>query len=181
MKIIICGKIGAGKTTATKIMRTITGTSSIDADDVARSLYRDNNEIRKGVEKILEEEIIDKNGNLKKELFRKKFRENPGKIKSLDELLHPAVEKILIENLNNQNIFIETPVFLEKLFSKADRVLEIRARKEIRKKRSGFANYFFEIMDSRQENDFGGDFIINNEKGKLELELEIGSFLGLKP
>ena len=177
MKIIICGKIGAGKTTATGFLRSITNIPSIDADDIAKNLYKKNGDLRQKIESIFRCEIFSKGEVIDKASFRKELVKNPDKIKEIDSLVHPRVEKILLEYFEkNEKIFIETPVFLSHLFGAAEKVLEIKASKEIRKKRSGFEDDFFEIMNERQRNNFPSKEEIVNEDSKDLLKKKILGF-----
>jgi dephospho-CoA kinase len=92
LKIGITGGIGSGKTTACKIFETL-GIPIYYADERAKALYLENDNLRAGVIALFGEKVYLENGDFNRKLVADEAFKNPEILKKLNTLVHPAVLK----------------------------------------------------------------------------------------
>ncbi len=90
LKIGITGGIGSGKTTVCRLFETL-GIPVYYADDRAKWLMQNDEELVQGLKNLFGEKVYDKNNNLnRKHLASIIFHDN-AKLKALEALVHPKV------------------------------------------------------------------------------------------
>lgn len=92
MRIGITGQIGAGKSTAARILQDM-GAFLIDADQIGREVVETDFALRTKLSKAFGDDVIDEQGSLKRDLVAlRAFSSEEGK-KRLDRLVHPYLLK----------------------------------------------------------------------------------------
>lgn len=167
-KIAITGNLASGKSTVARIFQEY-GAYVVDADEIVHSLLSPNTPIGKKVIELLGPEIVVGN-----QIDRKKISEivfsDLKKLRSLEKILHPAVEQEINRRFNNvknnpsYKIFIaEVPLLYEAGMEKDfDSVIAVIADEDIARKRS--TNNRFTERHARQYSDKASkaDFVITN-------------------
>ncbi len=140
LKIGITGGIGSGKTTVCKIFHLL-GVPIYYADDEAKKLLDQNENVRSGILKKFGNEVLNSNGLIdRKELASIVFN-NKEKLDQLNGIIHPAVaehfEEWLQKNKNAKYILKEAAILFESNAYKAvDRVITVVAPLELKIERA---------------------------------------------
>jgi dephospho-CoA kinase len=92
LKIGITGGIGSGKTTVCKIFETL-GIPVYYADDRAKALYLENDDLKQNVIQLFGTESYFSDGQLNRKLVADAVFENSELLKKLNALVHPVVQK----------------------------------------------------------------------------------------
>lgn len=90
IKIGITGGIGSGKTTVCQIFETI-GIPVYYADEQAKALMTDNNELVNAIKRLLGKEAYRKDGSLDRKFIAEVVFSDKAKLDQLNALVHPAV------------------------------------------------------------------------------------------
>lgn len=133
-KIGITGGIGSGKTTVMQHIASL-GFPVYYSDIRAKDLMQ-TDEIMQQIQSIFEENVIENNRLNRKKIASIVF-ENPEKLKKLNQIIHPAVErdfeKFVYENRHQDFIFYESALMIETgNYKQFDKVILITAPIEIR-------------------------------------------------
>ena len=102
MLIGITGQIGAGKTTAANILKTM-GAVVIDADEIGRSVVESNPQLLRKLVKSFGNQILTKAGNLRRKNLAELAFANSKNRKLLNRLVHPYLLKELRKKLKNEH------------------------------------------------------------------------------
>ena len=138
-KIIgITGSLATGKTLATDVFVSL-GAERVDADKIAHTLLRENEEIKKKIVNLFGEEVL--SGS---EIDRKKLREavfsDREKLKELSRATHPVIiEKIKeeVEKSSKEVIALDAPLLIEAgLHEYVDIVVVVASSEETQVKRA---------------------------------------------
>lgn len=124
----LTGGIGSGKTTIMKMFEDI-GIDCIDADQVAREVVEPGTQALAHIEAHFGSDFILSDGNLNRQLLRKKIFSDPDSKAWINNLLHPLIREQMIAQLSTAKSpysILVAPLLLEnKLTSMVDRVLVI--------------------------------------------------------
>ncbi len=98
-KIGITGTIGAGKSWVGKILET-QGIPVLDTDQVVATLYQEDNELKSRLTEAFGADILAASGSIDKAKLRHLVFGSPEKLKTLEKMVHPLVEKRIEAFLN---------------------------------------------------------------------------------
>ena len=135
MRIIgLTGGIGSGKSTVLKLFKDL-GVKTYSADRVAKKLVNSDHKLIDLIKASFGESIYDDNKLDSKKLSKIVFT-NPEKLKTLNSIIHPAVDidfKNFIE-INNENYIVKEAaiIFETKSENKYDKIILVRTPLEIR-------------------------------------------------
>ena len=134
LRIGLTGGIGTGKTTVTDLFADLS-VPVIDADKISHEVETKG---QPGYKKIIEQfgsDIIDKNGDLRRDHLRKLIFNNPELKQQLESIIHPEVRKIIKERINKVRhpyCIISIPLLFESGLQKSvDRILVIDAPEKL--------------------------------------------------
>ena len=184
INIALTGKIASGKSLATKLFKEL-GASCISSDLIVKELY----------EKESVKDLISKTLNIKfkgKIVDRDSLRDhlllNPKDKRKLEKIVHPLVEKEIVNFLNNEINpirVVEVPLLFEaKLDHYFDTIIVVDISKEKQLERltsrdKNKAQYLLEINKTNKidENKNKATYLIDNNGDKKELEKQIKQIL----
>lgn len=138
----ITGDIGAGKSTAAKILAEKLSAFLIDADKITASLWHNEN-VKKIFVSRFGNEILDPSGEIiKSEISRRIFSDNR-EYKFCNSVLHPLVMSELEKQsqeaeIKNQNLVLEIPLLFEACETRPawiDKIIYVAAKFETRLRR----------------------------------------------
>ncbi len=170
----ITGGIGSGKTTAAKIFESL-GIPIYIADEKARTLTAENPEILSYIRETYGDGVFDENGALLRKKLGEKVFGDKEKLKALNEVIHPIVNRDFKEWTAQQDapyVLKEAAVLFESgNYTNCDYVILVVAPKEIRinrvMKRSGLSREDIEARMHHQWSDDDklalSDFVIHND------------------
>lgn len=174
LKIGLTGGIASGKSTVSNIFSEL-GVPVIDADTISHQLVARDKPALDEIKKVFGNKILDKNGELDRNIMRDIIFNNQKAREQLENILHPLVyEEIekMVKKLTNPYCIICVPLLLEtKAGNKVDRILVIDVPENIQLERAALRDRsnimdIRKIMDtqvSRQERlDAADDIIIND-------------------
>ena len=105
MKVIgITGGVGAGKSSVLALLKEMCSCDIIQADLVARNIYKSGNIGFKKVVDIFGEQIVGENGEINRSLLADIIFKNPNKRIVLNSIIHPLVKQEIINQINNHKI-----------------------------------------------------------------------------
>ncbi|MCE1199272.1 MAG: dephospho-CoA kinase [Marinilabiliales bacterium] len=92
LTIGVTGGIGSGKTTVCKVFKVL-GVPVFHADQEAKRLQNENNEIKDGLKSIFGSEIYDKMGQLNRQMLASFIFNNVSLLQRVNQLVHPIVHR----------------------------------------------------------------------------------------
>ncbi len=143
MKLIgLTGSIATGKSTVAKMFEDL-GFYVIDADEIVHKIYRKGEEGYLKVLEVFGPNILNENGDIDRKKLGRVVLENKEKLKLLESIVHPLVEKKRWEILKaietkdpNAIVIYDVPLLFEKgLKSLFDCVIVVYAPKEVQIRR----------------------------------------------
>lgn len=144
MKVIgITGGVGAGKSSLLKHLIDKYKAHVIFADEVAHRVTEPGNEAYKELIDLFGEELIIADGHIDKQFMAKKMFDNPLLRKQVNEIIHPAVKRAILSEINivrekqeTSFIFIEAALLIEDHYDLiCDELWYIHADENVRRKR----------------------------------------------
>lgn len=112
----LTGGIGSGKTAVSNHLATL-GAHIIDADELAHQLTRPNGQAMPAIERAFGAQAIQSDGSMNRDYIRKLVFEQPTQRKTLEHILHPAIEHHMREALRQPTHtyhVLVIPLLLEK-------------------------------------------------------------------
>ncbi len=183
-KVAVTGGFASGKTTVCQILKKY-GAYVVDSDAIVHRLLSLDTAIGKQVVSLLGTEIITGNQINRKKIAKLVFS-NPHKLKALEVILHPAVQKEIaasfdkIQDLPQYTFFAaEVPLLFEaKMEDDFDWVIAVRTDPKVAKERLG-QDLEFDRRMARQLADKTekADFIIDNDGDIQSLEKQIKTII----
>jgi dephospho-CoA kinase len=180
LKIGITGGIGSGKTTVCKIFETL-GIPIYYADDRAKALMIENQELIQKIKNIFGENAYLNAGVLNRQYISDEAFKNPDKLKALNAAVHPAVledgEKWHLNQKDVPYTLKEAALLFESgSYMQLDKIITVFAPKELRVERvllrGGLKREDIEARIAKQMPDEEkvkrADFVIDND-GKKSL------------
>lgn len=180
----VTGGIGSGKSVVCDFLKKF-GCKIINADEIAKQLYRKNEKLKRSLKKEFGKIIYDKHENVSIDKLREVTFKNFRILRRVDEIVHPFVIKAILDSYHKikRGIVVnEAALILESGFDKyLDIVVLISTRKELRIKRvikrSGLARKEIEEIISLQlpekEKIKLSDIIIRNNGTKTLLKQNV--------
>lgn len=178
----LTGGIGAGKTTATNYLETLS-IPVIDTDLIARTLVAPNSECLALIATHFGNSILKPDGSLDRKKLRKIILQNSSKKKWLESLLHPKIHKMVLNEINavKAPIVVVVIPLLHENYEKYKNILEqvilIESPEELQisrvKERDNVTeNDVLKIIQSQanaQNRHKIADIVINNQNTKESL------------
>ncbi|MFH0790909.1 MAG: dephospho-CoA kinase [Candidatus Omnitrophota bacterium] len=128
----ITGGFGTGKTTVSELFKSL-GAKVIDADKIAHELIRPRTVIYGKIIKLFGEKILRKNKSIDRSRVSKSVFDDPKLLKRLNKIVHPAVEKVIKEQVQycRQNlILLDIPLLFEaKLEYLVDKIIVVKTNR----------------------------------------------------
>ena len=182
MFLAITGAIGSGKTYVSNIFKEY-GFEVVDSDKLVLKSYEDE-DVKRQLQEVFGCVVADK---VDKKILKEKLNKN--NIQTLNNIIHPFVEKEIIKlKESNQNILVEVPLLFEvcfdSLFDYTICVVTNRFKRQSNLKKRDKNNYkFIKMLEkaqfSQKEKAKQADFIIKNKKGDLKLKEQISAIIDL--
>lgn len=186
-KIGLTGGIGTGKSTVLNFFKA-QGVKTIDADKIAKELVRPGQDALAIVVKSFGNKIIDKGGNLDRKKLGDIVFSDKSKLNQLNEIMH----QLIINEMNKKaeylkkngcnTVIFDVPLLIEtNFYKKMDEVWLVYADNKSVINRVIVRNNLSELkVKQRIESQMSidekknyADVIINNNKGILNLEVEL--------
>lgn len=134
LKIAITGSMGSGKSAVCAIIKKA-GWPLISADEVVADLYDFDTFVKTRLKDLYGEEVIEDHKVSRKVLFSRMMESEKDK-KRIEALIHPLVEKKILEYFANQDsklLFAEIPLLYESQWQdKFDQVWVVTADEDVR-------------------------------------------------
>ena len=192
IKIAITGNIGTGKTTVSKIIKSL-GYNVFESDEAVKRIF-EKKDIVQRIKKsfgTLESELFDDTGNIDKSELGNLVFSNKDKLKKLEKIVHPEIwkmqKKFAYDNSENRVVFFDIPLLFEKgLQKKYDYIFYTYVSYKIQKKRvlerKNMTEEKFRNIIKNQINYMNIDksmisLKLNTQKDKNIISEEIKSFL----
>ncbi len=186
LKVGLTGNIASGKSIVQSYIEK-KGIPVIDADWICHRLMDDNEEVIEKVKKLFEgKDIFLEDGRLGRHKIGLIVFSDPEKMEALEDILHPLVEKKILEffeeNEGEEIVVASVPLlFEENMQNLFDRTILVCADKKIRLQRlmtrRGYPlEHAIERINaqvSQEEKRNLADFIIENNNNLIELETQI--------
>ncbi|MBR7105532.1 MAG: dephospho-CoA kinase [Opitutales bacterium] len=117
MKIALTGAMGCGKS-ATRQAFEMAGTKVLDADKLAHFVLENDSTVIKSVKALLGDDTYE-NGKPNRQKIAQAVFSDSKKLQALEEIIHPAIEKIWTSAMqDNQIVVVEIPLLFEKKLEK---------------------------------------------------------------
>ncbi|PKL17660.1 MAG: dephospho-CoA kinase [Spirochaetae bacterium HGW-Spirochaetae-5] len=118
MRVGVTGIFASGKGTVCELFREL-GAEVIDTDIIAREIMEPGQDGLKSVIEKFGPDFINPDGTLDRRGFANSVFGNKEKVRILNEITHPAIQKIVEERSSGKGIFmINTPLLFESGFDK---------------------------------------------------------------
>lgn len=135
LKIGLTGNIGSGKSTVSKIFRTI-GKQIFEADIVAKNLL-DSDEVKTALVNQFTDNILDLEGNINRKKLAGIIFNDTGSMEFVNKLIHPRVHKKFFEWLSLKDdesyVLYEAAIIIETgYYSELDKTIVVTAPEEVR-------------------------------------------------
>ena len=170
MKIIgITGGIGAGKSAVLSQMEALEGVYVIEADKLAHTLLSPGHECYSEVVKCFGTDILDEEQSIDRGALRKLVMNSPEKLNLLNAIVHPAVKKYIVDDIEQKKSLcykyyvIEAALLIQDGYRNiCDEIWYIYADKDVRIKR---------LLDSRgYTRQTAEEFIKNQPEDKYYID-----------
>lgn len=134
----LTGGIGSGKTAVSNMFHKL-GVPIIDADVIAHQIVEPGQAALKKIHQQFGDEIINDNGQLKRNTLRQIIFEDSEKRERLENILHPAIKKKMLSKAKKLNthycIFVIPLLFEARQQHLVNRILVIDTPDKLRRKR----------------------------------------------
>lgn len=113
MKIIgITGGIGTGKSTLLKLLKNDYGAYIVEADRLAHELMMPEGAAYKRIVRTFGTDILNEDGTINRESLGAIVFKREEALKQLNEIVHPAVKKYILEDIEQKKEREETPYYV---------------------------------------------------------------------
>ena len=186
MKIIgITGGIGAGKSCVLREIEVLDGTFVIEADKLAHILLSPRHDCYTDVVSCFGNEILSEDQSIDRAALRKLVMNNPEKLRQLNALVHPAVKKYIVNDIEKKRdlgykyYVIEAALLIQDGYKNiCDEIWYIYADKDIRidrllKSRGYSRQTAEEFIKNQPEDEYfieNSDRVIDNSGTPEELQ-----------
>ena len=192
IKIAITGNIGTGKTTVSKIIKSL-GYNVFESDEAVKRIFEKKDIIQRIKKSFgtLESELFDDTGNIDKSELGNLVFSNKDKLKKLEKIVHPEIwkmqKKFAYDNSENRVVFFDiTLLFVKGLQKKYDYIFYTYVSYKIQKKRvlerknmteEKFRNIIKNQINYKNIDKSMISLKLNTQKDKNIISEEIKSFL----
>ncbi len=168
----LTGPLSSGKSTVLGVCNKL-GIATLSSDDIVHEIYKDNKVIKK-INQITSQNFV---GEVDRTILREYLINNPKKVKSVDNYIHPLVKgRILKEMAKNKNdhMVIEVPLLFETGFDNLfDYTIAVSVNDNIRETHLQNKDL---LKLNKKDNDYyttKADIIIENNSDLDNLEKQI--------
>ncbi len=185
LEVGLTGGIGSGKSTAASIF-VKNGASLIDADQIVKDLQRPGEQVFDAMVSKWGNKILSNEGQLDRQLVANIVFSEPEELKTLNEIVHPAVRDEMLRrreaHLDTDNtVILEIPLLVESGYRNFDAIVVIDVETEIAvqrlKKYRSFeeedARNRIERQVSRESRTEIADYVIENNSSLDDFQEEI--------
>lgn len=177
----VTGGIGSGKSLVCGFFKELGG-EIFYADKIARELYATNANLRNDIIKEFGKQILDENGRISFEKFRKLVFKSDANQKRVNSIVHPFTIKEILQRTKQSKsklVFIEAALIFESGFEKyLDYTIEVFATVEERIRRVRQRNKLsastirsiIKLQMPEKEKLEKADFVIKNNSARRELK-----------
>jgi len=137
MTILVTGRMGAGKSQVLDLI-SMKSYPTCQADELAKALFEPNSPCFEDLIQILGVEFLSKEGQIRQNLLIQKLFKDPFKLKAVEELLHPWVQKAFSDFLKRQQddsqefVFYEMPLLSKSsIQGRFDQIILVRSFEHI--------------------------------------------------
>jgi len=139
----LTGGIGAGKTTAAKVLESF-GADVIDVDQIGRDLYELDSAVREQVINVFGGGILEENGLIDRKKLAAVVFSDARDLEALEAITHPAINRILQSRIlkrKGQTVVLDMAILVEKKLGydgedpMYDKVVVVESARELRVKR----------------------------------------------
>ncbi len=133
--IALTGSMGNGKSAATSVFAEL-GVKTLDADKLSHFVLNEDSVVKNEVKKLLGN-VYSPDGSADRKAIAKQVFADKNKLELLEKIIHPAIEKIWLEEAKKHSLLIvEVPLLYEKrLEHKFDLCISVYCSDELRCKR----------------------------------------------
>ncbi|MDE5778109.1 MAG: dephospho-CoA kinase [Lachnospiraceae bacterium] len=186
MRIIgITGGIGTGKSTILSILKKEPNSFIVEAVTLAHQLMEQGQAAYKKIVDVFGKDILDSNGNINRNVLGKIVFEDVNLLKQLNEIVHPAVKKYILSDIQKkseqgfQNYIIEAALLIEDGYKEVcDEIWYVYVEKEERirrliKGRGGNRDKWEAVIQNQSSDDYYrqySDFVIDNGENLTKTE-----------
>lgn len=182
-KVAVTGGLASGKTSACYFFENL-GAYVVSADRMVHRLLTQENSIQEKVVSLLGSGVVSA-GRLDRELIARKVFGNPDHLRSLEEILHPAVRDEIERRYQkaseeNYPLFVaEVPLLYEAKFENDfDAVVVIQSDPKLCKERFGKNSEFVQRMERQlpqQDKAARADYVVTNDGSLEDLERSVAA------
>jgi len=156
-KIAITGGIASGKSKLTNFLKS-KGEVVIDLDEISHTLTDSDEDTINEIAKIFGDDIKIKSGSIDRKLLASKVFSNSENKKQLEEILHPRIRQVMMNEIDLQEkdiVFVEVQLLAEKNMGKLfDHIIIVSASKDqqinrLKTIRMMDSNLINQILDSQ--------------------------------
>lgn len=187
MKVIgITGGVGAGKSTVLSILKEISNSKIILADDVAKNLMINDSNVIKAAKQLFGNDVYDEKGIMNKAIVAKAIFESDAIRRQWELIIHPATNAAIYAAIDEEReagqidfLFIEAALLIENHYDEVcDEIWYVRANQRIRIARLMSSRGYSRkkcldiITSQKSDREFlqNTDYIINSTKTLEELK-----------
>ncbi len=187
MLVALTGGIGSGKTTVLQLFKEF-GVPVTSADEIARDLMNNDQNIREKVIAHFGDDFVDQNGNILRNKIRQIIFASKPDRRWLEELLHPKIRQLMVNfaaQIDYPYCVVEIPLLLEaKMEDCADIILTVDCPEELQISRTmqRDGNTRFEVQSiihsqiTRKERLERSDDVIENTEDLAFLRKQVELF-----
>ena len=189
MRIIgVTGGVGSGKSAVLNYIEEHFDSRIVNADEVGHMLMMPGRECYEPVIELFGEWVVKEDGSLNRSMIGDIVFDSPAMLKKLDDIIHPAVKKYILREIEKSKkedtkfFFIEAAILLEEKYDEiCDEVWYIYCEKEVRMERlRRDRGYSDEQIRQRMENQLSEeefearcDFQLYNDEDVAHTYLQI--------
>ena len=189
MRIIgVTGGVGSGKSAVLNYIEEHFDSRIVKADEVGHMLMMPGRECYEPVIELFGEWVVKEDGSLNRSMIGDIVFDSPAMLKKLDDIIHPAVKKYILQEIEKSKkedtkfFFIEAAILLEEKYDEiCDEVWYIYCEKEVRMERlRRDRGYSDEQIRQRMENQLSEeefearcDFQLYNDEDVAHTYLQI--------
>ena len=189
MRIIgVTGGVGSGKSAVLNYIEEHFDSRIVKADEVGHMLMMPGRECYEPVIELFGEWVVKEDGSLNRSMIGDIVFDSPAMLKKLDDIIHPAVKKYILREIEKSKkedtkfFFIEAAILLEEKYDEiCDEVWYIYCEKEVRMERlRRDRGYSDEQIRQRMENQLSEeefqarcDFQLYNDEDVAHTYLQI--------
>lgn len=179
----VTGSLGSGKSAVSEVFAKL-GAKVLDADKLAKGIYRRNLKLRKKIMRLFGEDVFFKSGCLNKKALSQKAFANKSSACKLNKIVHPELISIIRMRIKSYRglLILDAALLIESgVYRNVDLVILVKCPLRLVLKRVLKNNLLSEEEIQRRINcqlpfknkERFADFIINNNGSRRELEAKV--------